>query len=294
LKEKPAQPLSKSYLATIQMTSGMEVKRNLQAAEKLIHEASAAGAQLIVLPENFALMTTSDADKLSTCEKEGSGPIQDFLAEQAAKHKIWLVGGTIPLRCPEPHKAYNACPVYDAEGKLVACYKKIHLFDAQVKPGVEVYEESTTIHPGNEIIVIDSPFGRLGLAICYDLRFPELFRVMATLKAEIIAIPTAFTVKTGQAHWEVLMRARAIENFCYLLGACQTGVHETGRKTFGHSLIIDPWGTVLACLPSETGFIQAEVSLDYLKQLRSDFPVHQHRRVGLPKSGIKKKTKTVR
>lgn len=286
--------MRKSHIAAIQMTSGTQVKKNLEDAAELINKASAQGAQLIVLPENFALMAESDADKLSACEPEGSGPIQDFLAKQAAKHKIWLVGGTIPLTSPEPHKAYNACPVYNTQGKQIACYKKIHLFDAQVKPGVEVYEESNTVHPGSEIIVLDSPFGRLGLAICYDLRFPELFRAMAMLNAEIIAVPTAFTVKTGQAHWEVLMRARAIENFCYLIGACQTDIHENGRKTFGHSLIVDPWGTVLACQPSQVGLVQAEISLDYLQQLRVDFPVHKHRRVGLPKSGIKNKTKTKR
>ncbi len=273
--------MNRTKIAALQMTSGTQVKANLTAAAELIEQACAQGARLLVLPENFALMAHADADKLSAAEPQGSGPIQEFLANQAAKHKIWLVGGTLPLASPEPHKTYNACTVYNEKGDQVACYKKIHLFDAQVKPGVEVYEESNTVCPGQDIVVLDSPFGRLGLAICYDLRFPELFRAMATQGAELIAVPTAFTVKTGQAHWEVLMRARAIENFCYLIGACQTGAHENGRKTFGHSLLIDPWGTVLASLPSQTGVIEAEISLDYLKQLRTDFPVHQHRRLGL-------------
>lgn len=268
-------------IAAIQMTSGKEVQSNLQEAEKLIQIACMQGAKLLVLPENFALMANADADKLNQSEVEGTGPIQDFLAQQAARHKIWLVGGTIPLKSPDPHKTYNACLVYDDRGHRVACYKKIHLFDAEVKPGVEVYEESNTVYPGNEVVVVDSPFGRLGLSICYDLRFPELFRAMATLKADIIALPTAFTVKTGQAHWEVLVRARAIENFCYLIGACQTGTHENARKTYGHSLIVDPWGSILACLPAEPGFIQADLSLDYIKQLRSAFPVHQHRRLDI-------------
>ncbi len=273
--------MNKSKIAAIQMTSGTQVQANLQAAAELIAEASGQGAELLVLPENFALMAQADDDKLSAAEREGSGPIQEFLSKQAAKHRVWLVGGTLPLICPEPHKTYNACLVYNAQGKQAACYKKIHLFDAEVKPGVEVYEESNTVQPGNEIVVFDSPFGRIGLAICYDLRFPELFRALSILGAEIIAVPTAFTVRTGQAHWEVLTRARAIENFCYLIGACQTDTHENGRKTFGHSLLIDPWGSILACLPAHPGFIQAEVSIEYLQQLRSDFPVHQHRKLGL-------------
>lgn len=276
--------MTQSKIAAIQMTSGTQVKENLKAAADLINQACRQGAQALILPENFALMAQADDDKLSIAEQQGSGPIQDFLAQQAAQQQVWLIGGTLPLKSPDPHKTYNACIVYDAKGKQVACYKKIHLFDAQVKPGVEVYEESNTVQPGNELVVFDSPFGRIGLAICYDLRFPELFRAMSMLGAEIIAVPTAFTVRTGQAHWEVLMRARAIENFCYLIGSCQTDTHENGRKTFGHSLIVDPWGSILACLPSHPGYIQAELSTDYLHQLRSDFPVHQHRRLGLEDS----------
>jgi len=270
--------MNKSLIAAIQMTSGTQVKENLQQAGEFIKQAQAKGAQLIVLPENFALMASSDADKLKASEELGSGLIQDFLAEQAIQNQVWLVGGTIPIHSPDPHKVYNACLVHDHQGKQVACYYKIHLFDAQVKPGVEVYEESKTVYPGNELTIVDTPCGRLGLAICYDLRFPELFRELSNLGAEIIAVPTAFTVRTGEAHWEVLMRARAIENFCYLIGACQTDTHQNGRKTYGHSLIIDPWGKVLACQPTHPGLIDAEISLDYLTQIRADFPVHQHRR----------------
>ncbi len=266
-------------IAALQMTSGREVKANLQATAKLISQACAQGAQLLVLPENFALMAENDEDKLKAAEALGSGPIQEFLAKQAVQHHICLVGGSIPLLSPDPHKTYNACLVYNEKGEQAACYQKIHLFDAQVKPGVEVYEESSSVYPGKETVVLETSLGRLGLAICYDLRFPELFRALSEQGAELIAVPTAFTVKTGQAHWEVLMRARAIENFCYLIGACQTDTHENGRKTYGHSLIIDPWGTVLNCLPSGTGLVEAEVSLEYLKQLRADFPVHTHRRL---------------
>lgn len=279
--------MSPVKIAALQMTSGTEIKANLHEAAKLIDQASGQGAGLLVLPENFALMA-QDEDKLRFAEKPGRGPIQDFLSEQAARHKIWLVGGSLPLKSPDPHKTYNACPIYNTLGKQVACYKKIHLFDAKVKPGVEVYEESSTVYPGKEVIVLDTPFGRLGVAICYDLRFPELFRALSAQGAEIIALPTAFTVRTGQAHWEVLMRARSIENFCYVVGACQADTHANGRKTYGHSLIVDPWGSVLSCRPSGKGIIEAVISLDYLKQLRADFPVHEHRRLGMKRASQKK------
>lgn len=266
-------------IAAIQMNSACEVLKNLQQAEYFIKLAVEQGAQLIVLPENFALMGKTEFDKLQIQETLGAGPIQDFLALQAQRYKVWIVGGSIPIASPNPQKAYNSCLVYNAQGERVACYYKIHLFDAHVKPGVEVYEESKTNAPGEQVIVLDTPLGRLGLAICYDIRFPELFRALSQQGAEIIALPTAFTVKTGQAHWEVLTRARAIENFCYVVGACQTGLHANGRETYGHSLIIDPWGTVLNTLPTEPGVITAEISLPLLQQIRHDFPVHQHRKM---------------
>ena len=259
-------------IAAIQMTSGFDIQKNLTQAAHFIQEAAASSAKLIVLPENFALMGTSDADKLRSCETAGRGPIQDFLAAQAAKHRVWIIGGTIPLASPDPHKTYNACPIFNDQGKQVACYKKIHLFDAHVQPGVEVYEESRFVYPGSETVVLDTPVGRAGIAICYDLRFPELFRALSAQGAELFILPTAFTVTTGQAHWEVLMRARAIENLCYVIGACQTGKHDNGRSTYGHSLIIDPWGAVLTCLSQGPGIIQAAISLDYLRQLRTQMP----------------------
>jgi nitrilase len=275
--------MNHSCIAAIQMTSGMSVEKNLKRAEIFIAQAVSANAKLIVLPENFALMANAETDKLMIKEIEGQGPIQDFLANQAIKHHVWIIGGTIPLVSPDPHKVYNACTVYNDQGQQIACYKKIHLFDVEVQPGVEVYEESKFTHAGEKVAVFDTPAGRVGLAICYDLRFPELFRELSAQRAEIIAVPTAFTVKTGQAHWDVLMRARAIENICYVIGACQTGTHENGRKTFGHSLIIDPWGTVLCCLSQGPGIIQADISLEHLQALRGSMPVHRHRRMSAMK-----------
>lgn len=264
-------------VAALQMTSGTDVKENLKQAKGLIQQAVSQQAQLVVLPENFALMGKTDTDKLNAQESLGSGLIQDFLAQQALQHRIWVVGGTIPLRSPIPAKLYNACLVYNEQGQRVACYNKIHLFDAHVKPEKEIYQESKLFYRGDQVVVLDTPVGRLGLAICYDIRFPELFRKLLDQGAEIIAIPSAFTVKTGEAHWEVLTRARAIENFCYLIGACQTGAHQNGRTTYGHSLIINPWGSILACLPNEAGIITAEISLEYLYDIRTHFPAHQHR-----------------
>lgn len=268
-----------SRVAAIQMNSGCDVQKNLQQAEKLIKQAVDAGAKLLVLPENVALMGKTETDKLEISEELGNGPIQSFFAAQARQHKIWIVGGTISIKSSHPEKVYNACIVYDEQGQQVSCYNKIHLFDAQVKPGIEIYQESKTITAGNNVAVLDTPVGRLGLAVCYDIRFPELFRLLAKQGAEIIALPTAFTVKTGEAHWEVLTRARAIENFFYIIGSCQTGKHDNGRETYGHSVIIDPWGTVLACLPENPGVITAEISLDHLRKIRTDFPVHSHRRL---------------
>ena len=275
--------MSTAQLAALQMTSGPRLAENLEQAAELIQQAVEQGAKLVVLPENFALMSDSPEDKLSIREKEGEGPIQAFLAKTALQQKIWLVGGSFPLYSQDRGKAYNACPIYNDKGEQIACYKKIHLFDAKVKPGLEVYEESRLIEAGSEVVAVKTPYGVLGVAICYDLRFPELFRQLAWLGAEIIAVPTAFTVKTGEAHWEVLMRARAIENFCYLVGACQTGTHESGRQTYGHSLIIDPWGTVLSSLQEGRGVVKAAFSNEHLQQIRQDFPVHQHRRLGLEK-----------
>jgi predicted amidohydrolase len=266
-------------IAALQMTSAADVEKNLTQAAVLIAKASQAGAKLIVLPENIALMGKSESDKLQICEKFGSGYLQDFFALQAQQNKVWIVAGTIPLKTENKNKIRAASLVFDSEGNCVARYDKIHLFDAQVQRNIETYEESRTVEAGNNVTVIDSPVGRLGLAVCYDIRFPELFRMLSLQGAEVIVIPAAFTVKTGTAHWELLMRARAVENICYTVGAAQTGTHENGRKTFGHSMIVNPWGDVIECLAEENGMVIAEINLKKLHEIREDFPVLAHRRI---------------
>ncbi|MGD8484907.1 MAG: carbon-nitrogen hydrolase family protein, partial [Thioalkalispiraceae bacterium] len=240
-------------LAAIQMASGPNVSANLTEAERLIDSAAGAGARLIVLPENFAYVGMQEADKVKIREQQGSGVIQDFLSSQAKKHGIWLVGGTIPLQASDETRIRAACLVYNDQGELVARYDKVHLFDVQVPDSNETYNESETIEPGNEAVVIDTPFGRLGLAICYDLRFPELFRRMVDEGVELIALPSAFTAITGAAHWETLVRARAIENLSYLIASAQGGYHVNGRETYGNSMIVDPWGRILDRQPTGSG-----------------------------------------
>ncbi len=266
-------------VAAIQMTSTADLQKNLRTAKKLIEQAAAQGAQLAVLPENFALMGNSETDKINICEQAGKGVIQNFLAEQAEKNNIWLVGGTIPLAASDANKVRAACLVYNSQGKAIARYDKIHLFDVCVEAGIEEHHESRSIEAGNNITIVDTPVGRLGLAVCYDIRFPELFRLMLQHKVEIIALPAAFTFTTGQAHWEILTRARAIENFCFLIGACQTGAHENGRKTFGHSVIIHPWGNLLAEQAVGEGIIVAELNLTQQQAIRKRVPIMQHQRI---------------
>ena len=267
-------------IASIQMTSTHDVNENLQMAQALIEQAIAQKAGLIILPEMFALMGMGAQEKLKYKEELGQGLIQDFLQREAKRHGIWLVGGTIPIAIPgDDLHARAACLVWDSEGRMVARYDKIHLFDANLRASKEAYAESTTIEPGDQVVVVPTPFGRLGLGVCYDVRFPELFRLMHTQNVEIIALPTAFTYTTGMAHWDVLVRARAIENIAYVAAACQTGTHPNGRKTFGHSMIVSPWGEVLASLAQDAGVVVADVDLDYLHQLRTDFPALAHRKL---------------
>jgi len=275
LKEKATM----KRVAAIQMASGPNIDANLIEAGRSIQAAAEAGARLIVLPENFALMGLSETDNLKFAEKEGSGKIQDFLSEQAEKNKAWIVGGTTPVVADEPDKINAACLVYDDQGKQVARYDKIHLFDVEIIDSGENYTESMTIKPGNEAIVVDSPFGKLGLAICYDLRFPELFRTLLDKGAEIFVVPSAFTAITGRAHWEVIVRARAIENLSFVIAAAQGGYHVSGRETFGDSMIVDPWGTVLDRLPSGSGFVVADIDEDRLKNIRRNFPAIDHRKI---------------
>jgi len=267
-------------VAAVQMASGPNVTANLYEAERLITKAAEADARLVVLPENFAIMGMQETDKVAVREPEGRGPIQSFLAEQARRHGVWLVGGTIPLEASVPGKVRAACLVYDSSGERVARYDKMHLFDVRITESAESYTESQTIEPGDRLVVLDTPFGRLGLAVCYDLRFPELFRGLFARGMEILALPAAFTAITGRAHWEVLVRARAIENFCYVVASAQGGYHFNGRETHGDSMIVEPWGGVLDRLPRGSGVVLGEVNLGRVRDIRRNFPVAEHRRLG--------------
>ena len=269
-------------VAAIQMASGPNVSANLAEAERLIALAVTAGAKLVVLPEYFAIMGLKDTDKVAARESEGKGPIQKFLAAQAKKNKIWLVGGSVPLACDDPKKVRNSCLVYDDKGKLAARYDKIHLFGLDL--GNERYREETTIEPGDTVVTVDTPFGRIGLSICYDLRFPELYRAMADV--DIIVVPSAFTATTGKAHFEPLIRARAIENLAYVIASAQGGYHLSGRETHGDTMIVDPWGNVLDRLPRGSGVVTAVVNRGYQQSLRQSLPALKHRNLDC-KRGIK-------
>jgi predicted amidohydrolase len=260
-------------VAGIQMASGPKVAANLNEARRLIEMAVAEHAELVVLPEYFAIMGLKDEDKVAVREKEGGGPIQRFLSETAKKHGIWLVGGSVPLVSSTPHKVRNSCLLYDADGKLAARYDKIHLFGLEL--GNERFLESRTIEPGNEVVVAETPFGRVGLSVCYDLRFPEMYRAMKDV--DIILVPSAFTETTGRAHWETLIRARAIENLAYVIAPAQGGYHVSGRETHGNSMIVDPWGVVLDRLPRGSGIVIADISPAYQASLRKSLPALTHR-----------------
>jgi nitrilase len=260
-------------LAAVQMISGPDVAPNLATAARLVAKAAAAGAQLVALPEYFPLIGATDADRLAAREVDGAGPIQDFLAALARQHGLWLVGGSIPLMAENPAKLRNSCLVFDPRGQRVARYDKIHLFG--FSKGDETYDEAATIERGNDIVAFDTPFGRIGLAICYDLRFPELFRAIGVV--DLLVLPAAFTETTGRAHWEVLLRARAIENQCYVLAAAQGGQHPNGRITHGNSMVINPWGEVLARMDKGEGVVVAELNRERLVDTRTSLPALKHR-----------------
>jgi deaminated glutathione amidase len=264
--------------AAIQMCSSDNVDENLSIAQHLISRANSKGADLIVLPEMFAHIAMDKPAKMQVKEPFGSGKIQDFLARQAKHHQVWIVSGTIPISTDDDNKVCASCLMYDDQGNVIARYDKMHLFDVNIS-AEEVYRESDSIKPGDKPILVDTPFGKIGLAICYDIRFPELFRCLFQQGAEIFIVPAAFTVTTGQAHWKLLARARAVENFSYIIGACQGGTHNTGRKTFGHSLIVDPWGEIKASLSNEVGDITADIDLDYLRKIRKDIPIQAHQKI---------------
>lgn len=269
-----------SRCAAIQMASSPSISSNLIEAERLINEAVNADVKLVALPENFALMGQHESDKINQKEQDGSGPIQDFLANTAKRYAVWIVAGTIPIADPDnADKVMAACLIYNELGERVAKYDKIHLFDVHIPGSDEVYRESDTISQGNKPLVIDSSFGKLGIAVCYDLRFPELFRTMQQQGMEILILPSAFTHKTGAAHWELLLRARAVENLCYVIAPNQGGFHVNGRQTYGHSMIVDPWGAVMDCHKSNAGFVTADIDLARLHKTRESFPVLQHRQI---------------
>lgn len=265
--------------AAIQMASGPNIQGNLTEADRLISQAVDAGAALVALPENFAHMGAEESDKLAIAESAGDGLIQAFMAEQARKHKIWIVGGTIPILTSNNTHVKAACLVFNADGEQVVRYDKFHLFDVQMHDSQEKYVESETIAAGDKLIWFDSPFGRIGLAVCYDVRFPELFRELIKHDVEIFVIPSAFTATTGQVHWEALIRARAIENLSYVVAANQGGYHVSGRETHGDSMIVDPWGNIMDRLQHGAGFVSAEIDLKHLALIRRNFPCLQHRRI---------------
>ena len=262
-------------VAAIQMVSTPDVADNIASARRLIAQAAATGAQLVSLPEYWPIMGMSDSDKVGHAEHPGRGPIQDFMAQAAREHGIWLIGGTLPLVSGDAGKVMNTTLVYNPEGEAVGRYDKIHLFG--FNKGAESYDEARTIVPGGVVGTFEAPFGRVGLSVCYDLRFPELYRAMG--ECALIVVPAAFTYTTGSAHWEVLLRARAIENQCYVLAAAQGGVHQNGRRTFGHSMLIDPWGAVKTVLAEGEGVISGEIDLAVLANVRESLPALKHRRM---------------
>lgn len=259
--------------AAIQMCSSGNVDENLAQAEQLIIQAVAQDTRLVVLPEMFPLLGCQKAEKIIHQEHPGSGKIQDFLSRIAAQHQVWIVGGTIPLRAQKSGKTRAACLIFDANGQQQARYDKIHLFDARLSTQ-EVYCESATIESGNDSVVVDTPIGKLGLCVCFDMRFPAIFLEMIQSKVEVIAIPAAFAVKTGQVHWEVLLRCRALDTLSYIIGAGQCGHHPNGRKTYGHSMIVNPWGEIIAeRKENDPGVVCAEIDLEKLREIRGQLPV---------------------
>jgi nitrilase len=265
-------------LSALQMNSGADRDANLAALRAAMTAVGGGSEELVVLPENFALMSEHREQRLAVAEQDGNGPIQDVLADMARTRRVWIVAGTIPLRGENPARPYASCLVYNAAGDRVGRYDKRYMFDVEIPGADESYAESSYTTAGNRTLVLDSPWGRLGIAVCYDLRFPEHFREMAAAGLDVIAIPAAFTVATGRAHWDILLRARAIENQCYVVAAAQVGLHPGGRKTWGHSRVIDPWGNILADAGNQIGKATAAYDKSTLMKLRAEFPVLQHRR----------------
>ncbi|MBJ9590742.1 MULTISPECIES: carbon-nitrogen hydrolase family protein [Burkholderia] len=260
-------------VAALQMVSTPDVTRNLAEAGRLIAEAAGEGAQLVLLPEYFCFMGHRDTDKLALAEPYRDGPIQRFLADAARRHGIWVIGGTLPLKAPEPDRVLNTTLVFDPSGSEAARYDKIHLFNFE--KGDESFDEARTIRAGDTVVAFDAPFGRVGLSVCYDLRFPELYRRMGD--CALIVVPSAFTYTTGRAHWETLLRARAVENQCYVLAAAQGGKHENGRRTWGHSMLIDPWGEIVAVSDVGASVVPGTIDPQRIAEVRQSLPAWRHR-----------------
>jgi deaminated glutathione amidase len=263
-------------IAAVQMVSTPDVARNLDAAARLIAEAAAAGARLVALPEYFCLMGRKDTDKLALAEADAAGPIQQMLSDQARLHGVWVVGGTLPMRTDSPDRVRNSCCVYGPDGRRVARYDKLHLF--AFDNGQERYDEGRVLEAGSTSAAFDADGLRVGLSICYDLRFPELYRALASPPCDLVCVPSAFTHTTGRAHWELLLRARAVENQCYVLAPAQGGEHENGRRTWGHSMVVDPWGEVLARRETGPGIVLAQLDTERIASVRRQLPALEHRR----------------
>lgn len=266
-------------VAAIQMNSGADVDANLRLVDEQMAAAADDACKIAVLPENFALMPARSREKALHAEQPGQGPIQEFLADTARRYDMWMVAGSMPLVSPDSQRVFGACPVYDADGECQALYRKIHLFDVKLPDREESYRESHSMLPGDELVTVDTPIGRLGLSICYDLRFPELYRSLVDAGAVAFTVPAAFTQTTGEAHWHTLLRARAIENLAYVIAPGQYGTHPDNRTTFGHSLIVDPWGRILAEAADRNGFIAAEIDPELPARMRKEFPALANRRL---------------
>jgi predicted amidohydrolase len=283
----------RARVAAIQMVSAPEVETNLAAAGRLVAEAAGKGAQVVALPEYFCILGRHETDKVRVAEKDaadpgGGGPIQSFLAETALRNKVWLVGGTLPMVSSDPARVRSACLLFDDTGKRVARYDKVHLFS--FRQGVENYDETRTMEPGAAPVVVESPFGRMGLSVCYDVRFPEFYRSGSGPRVEsrllspsppidMWFVPSAFTSTTGAAHWDILLRARAIENLCYVVAPAQGGKHPNGRRTHGHTMIVGPWGEVLAQQAEGEAVVIADIEHARISEVRGSLPALDNRRI---------------
>ncbi len=270
--------MSNFKVSCVQIASGPNIEANLLEVGKYIEESKELGADIVILPENFAMMAAKDLDYLDIKENFGSGKIQDFISNLAEKNDIWIVAGTIPIKSDSEEKVYSACIVFDNNGNIISSYNKIHLFDVNLVESNEQYNESDIYLHGDSIVAVDTPFCKIGLSICYDLRFPELFRNLSNLDVDLICMPAAFTAITGKAHWEHLIKSRAIENLVYFAASAQGGYHVSGRETYGHSMIINPWGETLSIIKNGSGIIVSDIDLKSQVRLRKNFPCLEHKK----------------